>query len=193
MGFTVRGMARSSFTVPVAAWLICLLPGMGANEVAAAPDVAPPADTAATAPAPPDKPIDEIIVQGTRLWQMQKAITAADDRFFVRYNEINKDHDFDVHCAMEAPLGTLIKQRFCRPAYYEKAEQDYARALLDGTDAIPPEAVRLDRQEEYRKHMLDVVRGSPELMKLMHERDALKKKYEAELKKRMKGRWFLFE
>jgi hypothetical protein len=30
-------------------------------------------------------------------------------------------------------------------------------------------------------------------MKMLRQRDALEKKYEAELKKRMKGKWILFE
>ncbi len=94
---------------------------------------------------------------------------------------------------MEAPLGTLIKHRTCRAAFQEKAEEDYARSILDGGTmatggaAIPPEIVRLERQDEYRKHMLDVVRGNPELMKMVRERDALKKNYDAELKKRHEG------
>ncbi|HEY4214708.1 MAG TPA: hypothetical protein VGM84_24740 [Steroidobacteraceae bacterium] len=186
-------MARSSFTIAVAAWLICLPPGIGANEATAAPDVASPAGTTATAPARPDEQLDEIIVQGSRLWQMRKAITDADDRFFARYNEINKNHDFDVHCGMEAPLGTRLKQRICRAAFQEKADEEWARALLNGTAANPPEVVRVARDDEYRKNLLDVVRGNPELMKLLRQRDALEKKYEAELKKRMKGKWILFE
>ena len=185
-------MAKPSFTIAVAAWLICLPPGIGASEAAAAPDVAPP-DITATAPAKPDGQLDEIIVQGTRLWQMHKAITDADDRFFARYNEINRNHDFDVHCAMEAPLGTKLKQRICRAAFQEKAEEEWARALLQGTAANPPEVVRVAREDQYRKNLLDVVRGNPELMKMLRQRDALEKKYEAELKKRMKGKWILFE
>ncbi len=185
-------MARPSFTIAVAAWLICLPPGIGASEAAAAPDVAPP-DITPTAPAKPYEQLDEIIVQGTRLWQMHKAITDADDRFFARYNEINKNHDFDVHCAMEAPLGTKLKQRICRAAFQEKAEEEWARALLQGTAANPPEVVRVAREDQYRKNLLDVVRGNPELMKMLRQRDALEKKYEAELKKRMKGKWILFE
>jgi len=185
-------MARPSFTIAVAAWLICLPPGIRASEAAAAPDVAPP-DITATAPAKPDEQLDEIIVQGTRLWQMHKAITDADDRFFARHNEINKNHDFDVHCTMEAPLGTKLKQRICRAAFQEKAEEEWARALLQGTAANPPEVVRVAREDQYRKNLLDVVRGNPELMKMLRQRDALEKKYEAELKKRMKGKWILFE
>ena len=184
-------MVRSSLTIAVAAWLICLPPGIRASEAAAAPVVAPPDIT--TAPAKSDEQVEEIIVQGSRLWQMHKAITDADDRFFARYNEINKKHDFDVHCGMEAPLGTKLKQRICRPTFQEKAEEQWARSLLDGTAANPPEVVRVAREDEYRKNLLDVVRGNPELMKLLRQRDALEKKYEAELKKRMKGKWFLFE
>jgi hypothetical protein len=186
-------MASSSFIVPVAACLLCVPPGIGASEAAAAPGVARPADTTVTAPANSDEQLDEVIVQGTRLWQMRKAVTDADDRFFARYNEINKNHDFDVHCDMEAPLGTRIKQRTCRPAFQEKAESEWARGLLEGFAAIPPELVWLDRQEAYRRNLFDVARGDPQLMKLLRERDALEKRYKAEHKRRMKGRWILFE
>jgi hypothetical protein len=186
-------MARFSLIVPVAAWLFCLPPGLDASEAAVAPDIAAPADATPTAPARPDEQLDEIIVQGTRLWQMHKALTDADDRFFARYNEINKDHDFDVHCDMEAPLGTRIKQRICRPAFQERAEEQWARGLLEGFSAIPPELIWLVREDEYRKNLLDVARGDPLLMKMLRERDALAKRYEAERKRRMKGRWIIFE
>ncbi len=192
MGFAARGMGRSSYIFPVAAWIFCLSLGMG-SAAATTPDVTPPADTATTASAKPDEPPDEVIVLGKRLSQMRKAVTDADDRFFARYNEINKDHDFDVHCIVEAPVGTLIKRRTCRPVFQEKGDEDYARSLLDGTGAIPPEIVRLLHQDEYHKHMLEVVRANPELMKMVSERDVLKKQYEAELKRRMKDKWILFE
>jgi hypothetical protein len=186
-------MATRSFTVTVAAWLICLSAGTRASEAAALPDAAPPADTTATARPEANEPLDEIIVRGTRLWQMRKAITDVDDQFFARYNEINKKHDFDVHCAMEAPLGTRLEERVCRAAFQEKAEQEWARALLVGPAAIPPEVVRLLRQDEYRENLLAVVRADPQLMQLVRQREALGKKYEAARKKRMNGRWVLFD
>ena len=56
---------------------------------------------------------DEVLVRGTRLRELKAAIVAAEDRFYARYNELNKVDAFDIECATDAHTGTKLKQRRC--------------------------------------------------------------------------------
>jgi hypothetical protein len=184
---SVRGMALAALVL--------------ASPLMAAETAPVPVPTSVTAPAgqvppvsgPRDEELDEVLVKGTKLWQMRKEIVATEERFFRRYNELNKNDDFDIHCAMEAPTGTRLKSRICREQYIEDAEAEQAQAMLRGEYAPPPEMVRLERFDDYKKNVLQVVNSDQELRKLIRQRDAIEKKYLAERKKRMKGKWILFE
>jgi hypothetical protein len=137
--------------------------------------------------------LPEVQVMGKRLYQMRQDIIRAEDQFFARFNELNTDDDFDVHCTMEAPTGTRLKQRVCRVQFYEKAQAEEAQALLRGEFAPPADLVAVERSAEYEKKALAVINAHPELLKLVREREALEKRYIATRKARFKGRWILFE
>lgn len=140
-----------------------------------------------------DGELDEVVVRGTKLWQMREAILNAEKRFYALYNELNADDDFDVHCDMEAPLGTRLESRVCRVAYVADAQADFAQALLAGYEAPRPEIVALERANEYRAAALKVINSDKRLLKLVKERERLEAKYLEERRKRFKGRWILFE
>lgn len=149
---------------------------------------------AASAPAAAETTeLPEVQVVGKRLYQMRQDIIKTEDKFFALYNELNKDDDYDVHCIMEAPTGTRLKQRICRVKYYEKAQAEEAQAMLHGEYAPPADMIALERGPEYEKKALAVINAHPELRRLIRERDALEKKYNATRKERFKGRWILFE
>lgn len=140
-----------------------------------------------------DEELEEVVVRGTKLWQMREAIVNAEKRFYALYNELNTNDDFDVHCDLEAPLGTRLKSRVCRVAYVADAQADFAQALLAGYEAPSPEIVQLERADEYRAAALKVINGDKRLLKLARERERLEAKYLEERRKRFKGRWILFE
>ncbi len=133
--------------------------------------------------------LDEAVVKGTRLWKLREDMVKTEEKFYALYNELNKDDDFDVNCQMEAPLGTRLKKRVCRIAFYEDAEAEAAQAFLRGDMVIDPQTVLLERQAEYQKNALAIINGDPRLLKLVREREAIEKKYDAERKRRFKG-WF---
>ncbi|MET0280379.1 MAG: hypothetical protein ABW278_04545 [Steroidobacteraceae bacterium] len=137
--------------------------------------------------------LDEATVEATKLWQMREKMVALEERFYALYNDLNKDDDFDVHCAMEAPLGTRLKKRVCRIEYFENAQAEEAQALLGGYSAPPADLVLMSRYPDFTKTMLGLINGDPRLRKLVREREALEKRYIAERKKRFKGKWILFE
>jgi len=140
-------------------------------------------------PAAPDdaKTIDEVVVTG-RLASLRDAAARAEDRFYDRYNELNDDRQFDMHCVSEAPTGTRLAQRTCRIAYYEQALELESRAWMEAKTAPPAYSIYLLRYDDYRKHLAKVVATHPELMQLLEERNRLQQRYERELKRRRGGR-----
>ncbi|HXC60737.1 MAG TPA: hypothetical protein VN645_15585 [Steroidobacteraceae bacterium] len=147
---------------------------------------------------------DEIVVHGTRLYELRAAIVAAEDRFYARYNELNKVNDFDIECTVDAPTGTRFKQRTCLTRLQQRAQQENGRefvqmlqdqsAGLTGTAPITdPNTAMLARYEEYKRNVLYLLKMNPELRQLVRERDAAEKRYNEERRKRFKGRLASFE
>ena len=137
--------------------------------------------------------LPELEVVGKRLYEMKLEVIRTEDKFLARYNDLNKNDDFDVQCGPDALLGTRIKQRICRVQFYERAQTEYARSLLTGDlNALPPEMVALQRREEYKKNALKVINADPELRRLLRLRDALEQKYVATRKESFKKHWLAF-
>ncbi len=153
----------------------------------------------AASAATPDRKdaLDEIVVESTRarLNKMLQEMVQLEDRFFDRYNELNTNDDFDMHCFSEARVGTRLNRRYCRAEYMSKALEtegrDYLRALPSYTDptaaawAPPLPAIMMieARRKEYQQNMREVTRRNPELVRLLRERYELGKRYEATRRK----------
>jgi hypothetical protein len=155
-------------------------------------------DTSASVPSATDA-LDEVIVEGKRgqLDEMIQEMVVAEDKFFARYNELNANDDFDMHCFRAARTGTRLKSRFCTAVYMDKAlqenGQDYALFLQrnfktgGGTtysqDTNPPTLlggppvsamVTIEaRREDFKQNMRDVVARNPELVEMLRKRDEL--------------------
>lgn len=166
--------------------------GIGAAPAGAAVDtvIVSPADSLTEEE---EQELDEVIVSGMTLRQMRDAIIAAEQRFYDRYNEVNRVDDFDIHCRNHAPLGTRIKRRECLIAFQEEAQMQYARAVLTGGYSPDPVMMTLERRDEFRRNALAVINGDARLRRLLRERERLEEKYQAERRKRFNGRWIRFE
>jgi hypothetical protein len=140
-----------------------------------------------------DQLLDEVVVKDTRLWRFREEMVKTEDKFFALYNELNKNDDFDVHCNTDTRLGTHIQSRVCRIAFYERAQVEAVRDLLGGSGVVDPELVLLERWPEYRRNALTVINGDQRLLKLVHLREAIEKKYNEERKRRFKGRIFAID
>lgn len=147
---------------------------------------------AATVPQPgpgsalPEQELDEVFVRGTPMWKLRQAILDAEEQFYALYNELNGEGDFDVHCRMEAPLGTRINRRVCRVAFFEEAEARFAQAMFTGVPELDPELVFLSRRDEYHRHALAVINGDRRLLRLVRERERLQRELDAEYRKRFR-------
>lgn len=164
-----------------------------AAEPRDAPAPAPVASAAASAESSRDWILDEVVVKGTRSWELQQQMVQVEDRFYALYNQLNADRDFDVHCHIEAPAGRIIKERICRVAFHEDAQAVEVRALLDGHNAPPAAMVAQAREAEFEANFLRVLNSDPRLLRLVREREALEEKYDAERTRELESRrWFHF-
>ncbi|MET0282164.1 MAG: hypothetical protein ABW278_13730 [Steroidobacteraceae bacterium] len=157
----------------------------------------------AAAPAPREDNLDEAVITATRarLSSMRQEMARLEDRFYDRYNQLNAENDFDVHCAQETRAGTRLQARHCRPVYEAAAMaeegSDYHRFLQACCDTSKPgpstagsyepplpALVKIEaRRPEFRKTMLQVTSSNPELLGLLKERSRMAKRYEATRRK----------
>jgi len=163
------------------------------------------AQSSARSATTPTDILDEVLVTGTRLSELKKAIVEAEDRFYARYNELNTAQLFDIECRVEAPLGTKIPQRWCLTKLQLRAKRDYAREYLQnlqsgsqfGYEGKPPDTnpdlVWALRYEDYIDNMLALLKQHPELRRLADEAEGAKRRFDAEYKRRLHGRFILVE
>lgn len=179
------------------AGLVLLLPAGAARSQAAASGDAGTGQSAVSLGAEAesgDDELEEVLVRGTRLWQLREAIVEAEDRLYARYNELNKNRDFDIHCRREAPIGTRLKKRICQVRFFEDAQAEYARTFVTGVGFAPdPDLVMLERSDEFRDNAVELYRSDRRLRALSRDLERLRKKYEEERKERFKDRWILLE
>jgi hypothetical protein len=103
------------------------------------------ADDSVAAPAPastPSRSVEQIIVEGKPIAQLRLRIRIAEDAFYNRFNEINSDDRYDIHCFMRAITGSRIQHRYCEFQGWSEAAANYAAALLgqiNGQAGGPPE------------------------------------------------------
>ena len=141
--------------------------------------------------------MEEVIVRGTRLYELRAAIVAAEDKFFARYNDLNTIDDFDIDCNRVQITGTKFQKRRCAPRLLDKVLASDARetleAMQDGRQkrGEDPDAILARHSGEYKENMLKILRNDPQLRALVRDREKAQERYDREHKKRMKGRLML--
>ena len=170
-------------------------------------------------PATPSRQVettDEVLVHGTRLRDLKAAVVAAEDRFYMRYNDLNKVDDYDIDCRMDMHTGTRIPQRRCFAKLLLEAMGQQGEEVLymlqqapkpqdlpgfapsephaagmGGAGRMPntnPEWVWQAHYEDYRDNMLYLMGMNPDLKRLAREAEDARKRYDNEFKRRLKGR-----
>lgn len=90
-------------------------------------------DAGAERPDTPPAVDDEIIVLGRSPAEIRAQIKAAEQAVYDRFNDINSDDEFDIHCRQEAHTGSRILRRVCQPNFWRdaqaKAGEETTRAL----------------------------------------------------------------
>jgi hypothetical protein len=82
-------------------------------------------------PGPADPaPIEEIVVLGKALEELRIRIELAEDAFYARFNEINSNDRFDIHCYERPATGSRIQGRTCLSNAWREAGQEAANAIV---------------------------------------------------------------
>jgi hypothetical protein len=153
-------------------------------------------------PVSPGENLDELVIRAKRLKlrEMRAQIVEVENRFYAKYNELNTNDDYDIHCREYAATGSISKDRVCRASFEERLDIHYARdvmRMMDGVGTVPPpQAPDRELLEKYallRKHALKVINANPELRRMVREREALDKAYNEEQRIRLNGRVYVLE
>jgi hypothetical protein len=147
--------------------------------------------------------LDEVVVTGERsLSAARMAIIEAEDRFYARWNSLNDDRRFDIHCREETPRDhhSRITRRICEPGFVDQAEQVTAeRAMLemqggmsgDGrtvqVGSTAPQMMLM--RQELRKRTLAMLEKDPELARALVERARLAQHFDELRREKFKDRW----
>ena len=88
---------------------------------------------------PPPSGDDVIIVYGS-IPQLRRQMLRMRDAMFARFNEVNSDDKFDIHCTHEPVTGSRILVERCVSNIWKALEAGYAQAFLQesrGETGIP--------------------------------------------------------
>ena len=132
--------------------------------------------------------MDEIVVQGEKsLSRLRHRVYEAEDVFYVLFNSINDDDDFDIHCTKEARIGSRVKRRVCRANFELQATAEEARGWKLGFPTPPAESAIAHKKGIFLKKMEILVNENPELLKALADFGNAKIDYETEKQKRCEG------
>lgn len=80
--------------------------------------------------------VDEIIVPGRAGEPLRVEIERLENAVYERFNALNNDDDFDIHCYEQAPTGSNIPVRTCWPNFAVRAEERAAGHSLRGMQGL---------------------------------------------------------
>ena len=69
---------------------------------------------------------EEVIVRGQTPGALRIQIELAEEAVYDRFNEINSNDEFDIHCEEIAFTGSRMLTRFCQPNFWHAAEENIA-------------------------------------------------------------------
>ena len=91
---------------------------------------------------------EEVVVVGQKsMSTLRKEVYDAEEEFYDRYNALNDDPEYDVHCYYETATGTRVKNHVCRAKFVSDAfarhagrnRNDMSRVANQGADPVMEE------------------------------------------------------
>jgi hypothetical protein len=124
--------------------------------------------------------LDEIIVSGElgSLGAAWKAVIEAEDRFYARYNELNKDDSMDIQCRFEQDTGTRIPRRSCQPRLADELGHNEAEWALNKRSGESRRNKEEAMKADLKARTLKLLAEDPELLRALLERTRLEQHYE---------------
>jgi hypothetical protein len=140
--------------------------------------------------------IEELIVPGRRVENLRVEIERLENAVYDRFNELNSNNEFDIHCFEQAPTGSNIPLRTCAPNFVSRTESVGAEKILrDGRDKAGnnnnPAEQRLAMERKNRELVEEiqrVARQDEQLLRGLARLDELKQRQASETEQRRGGR-----
>lgn len=102
---------------------------------------------------------DEIVVLG-RINELRIEVQRSEEAFYDRFNEINGDHRFDIHCRLEPLINSHIPRRVCASNAWHDIDAKIGSAALReirGELGSPPDSL-VNEQTYTQKELTDAMR-----------------------------------
>jgi hypothetical protein len=103
---------------------LCFVVLFGLGAPALAQEAASPSQPAANA--------DEVVVEGRKPENVYAEIERLELSVYDRFNALNSNDEFDIHCFKQAPTGSNIPLRRCAPNFVVEAEAQAAQNTMVG-------------------------------------------------------------
>lgn len=115
------------------------------------------ADAPAGAAAESQTPVDEeIIVRGQSRAILRFEIQQAEQAVFDRFNEINSNDEFDIHCRREQLTGSHIPRRVCQANFWRDAQAVAGQETVRGLQGSASfDAQQFLSEAIYKRHLLE--------------------------------------
>jgi hypothetical protein len=130
----------------------------------------------------PSAGVEEVVVPGRTPENIRVEIERLESVVYDRFNALNSDDEFDIHCLMQAPTGSNIPSRTCVPNFVLRAESAAGRKMLNdgrtgaGNNNNPAEqrARMEEKSRELTEEMQRVAREDEVLLRDLVRLDELK-------------------
>ena len=135
---------------------------------------------------------DEVIVPGRRPANLRVEIERLEANVYDRFNALNSDDDFDIHCFEQAPTGSNIPLRKCAPNFVIEAESNAASRMLSdgrggaGNNHSPAEHAMLmeEKSRALTAEMQRLAREDEQLLRDLVRLDELKQLQSSDQRRR---------
>lgn len=102
----------------------------------------------------PDDPVEEIIIRSS-IGDLRRQVWQAEEMVFARFNDINSDDLFDVHCEWRPRPGSRVVYRVCSSNSWRQEETNIARSVVQRG---PPESAYRDVQRYMQRRLIREMR-----------------------------------
>ncbi len=111
-------------------------------------------DVPVQAARPPPSGDDVIIVYGS-IPELRRQLLRTRDAMFARFNEVNSDDKFDLHCTNEAVTGSRIVRERCVSNIWKEMDEEIAQAVIREVrqEAGPPPSFYLGQQNYWNSRL----------------------------------------
>lgn len=92
----------------------------------------PAQETSPSASPPPPLAEPDIIVRGRRYGPLRADIEIAEEAFYQRFNDINSDDRFDIHCYNEKRYASNMRERRCQSNSWRELDAKIGQELVRG-------------------------------------------------------------